>query len=205
MANDSGATSTNTGTGSAGQAGTEGQESTEGQEQTGGQESTETRETDPAKLQAALNKANQTKAQQTAKLKEAEAKAKRWDEHEKAQQSEAQRWEAEKSELSTRASTAETRLAQYDAAAEAGLDLAMAKRVQGGTPEEMLADAKSLAETFGQAAQNGAQQQRAHQKNERRRTDQTQGGSNGKAEALNSDGLTQALMAAVGSTSPDGQ
>lgn len=129
------------------------------------------------------------------------AKADKWDEHEKSQQSETQRWESEKSELTSRATAAELKVAQYDAAAEAGLDLKMARRIQGGTPEEMLADAKELAETFGKAEQNGATQQRQQTRQQRQRPDpgQANGGSTERQNAaLNDDGLTRALEAAVG-------
>lgn len=133
--------------------------------------------------------------------KELAAKAQKWDEHQRAQQSETERWAGEKSELTTRATTAEHRLAQYDAAAEAGLSLTMARRIQGSTPEEMLADAKELAETFGKAEQSGATQQRQQTRQERQRPDRGQGSGSSQAQqerALNDDGLTRALEAAVG-------
>lgn len=48
-----------------------------------------------------------------------------------------------------RAVTAERKLAQYDAAAAAGLPLDMAARLQGNTPEELAADATKLLELVG--------------------------------------------------------
>jgi hypothetical protein len=135
------------------------------------------------------------------RLKAAEEKAKRWEEHERSQQSETERWASERTELSTRAATAERRAAQYEAAAAAGLPLDMAGRVQGDTPEAMAADAKELAKVFA-----GAQQ--ARQRTERSRPDPSQGAGQSatattggsEALALNGDPLYQSLRAAVGIT-----
>ena len=51
--------------------------------------------------------------------------------------------------------TAETKLAKLTAALEAGLDHTMAERLVGSTPEQLLADAKKLAEKFPAAAAGG--------------------------------------------------
>lgn len=51
-------------------------------------------------------------------------------------------------EAEARATQAEHRIAQIDAAIAAKLDLALATRLQGTTPEELLADAKVLAKQF---------------------------------------------------------
>lgn len=51
--------------------------------------------------------------------------------------------------LRARAKTAEGKLARYEAAANAGLPIDLAERLQGETPQELEADAKKLIEQFG--------------------------------------------------------
>lgn len=51
--------------------------------------------------------------------------------------------------LRARAKTAEGKLARYEAAANAGLPIDLAGRLQGETPQELEADAKKLIEQFG--------------------------------------------------------
>ncbi|WP_018297176.1 hypothetical protein [Corynebacterium lubricantis] len=55
----------------------------------------------------------------------------------------------ENKKLRERARTAERKAMQYEAVVETGLPFEMAKRLQGDTLEEMKADAKSLADSFG--------------------------------------------------------
>ena len=76
------------------------------------------------------------------------AKAQRLAELEDASKSDLEKLTGERDTLKGRAETAESKLARFDAAAKAGLDIKHAGRIQGSTPEEMEADAKALAEEF---------------------------------------------------------
>lgn len=64
----------------------------------------------------------------------------------------AEKLEQRASKAETRLSDAEAKLARYEVAAEAGLALKHAGRIQGKSRDEMLADAKSLADEFGKPA-----------------------------------------------------
>lgn len=55
-----------------------------------------------------------------------------------------QRIEKERDDAKSGESKAVLKASQYEAAAEAGLPLSMARRINGGSPEEMLTDAKAL-------------------------------------------------------------
>ena len=70
---------------------------------------------------------------------------------EESQKTEAQRLAEATTAAEQRAIKAEARLARIDAAREAGLDLTLADRIVGETPEQMLEDARVLAERFSQA------------------------------------------------------
>lgn len=77
------------------------------------------------------------------------AAAKRLAEIEASQMTEQEKANAASKELETRAVTAESELARVKAAIEAELPLEFADRLKGSTHEELVADAKKLAEVFG--------------------------------------------------------
>lgn len=60
-----------------------------------------------------------------------------------------QKLQRERDELSQKLPTLEAKLARYEIAAEAGLPLNLAARLQGSTKEELAADASALKQQFG--------------------------------------------------------
>lgn len=80
---------------------------------------------------------------------ERKAQDTRLKEFEDAQKTEEQKRAERVSTAEGRATSAESKLAKYEAAAEAGLPLKYAARLQGATKDELLADAKQLAQDFG--------------------------------------------------------
>lgn len=76
-------------------------------------------------------------------------KAAKFDEVERSRMTDDEKRAAREKELETEASTAKAELAKVRAAIEAGLDVKFADRLKGSTPEELLADAKSLIEVVG--------------------------------------------------------
>lgn len=106
------------------------------------------KELTPAELKSALEAARREAASyrtkyQAAKPFEDEAKALK-----ESQKSDVEKLTAAQAEAIARAEKAEKVLAQLTAAREANLDLDMADRLRGTTAEELLADAKKLAEKF---------------------------------------------------------
>ncbi|WP_288756246.1 hypothetical protein [uncultured Dermacoccus sp.] len=93
----------------------------------------------------------------------AEARLKELDD---AKLTDQQRLEAERDEYRSKADSAGATLAKYEAAEAAGIPLTWAKRLTGSTPEELLADAKSIKE---QLAPSGP------------KPDPSQGGSGGRS------------------------
>lgn len=79
------------------------------------------------------------------------------EELENANKTELERIQEANTSLNERASTAEKQLAQVKAAIDAGIPLEMASRLDGGTPEELAADAKAMADLLKPAkpASNG--------------------------------------------------
>ena len=59
---------------------------------------------------------------------------------------------SENKKLRDRAKTAEAKALKYEVAAETNIPLSWASRLQGNTKEDLLKDAESLLETFGQKA-----------------------------------------------------
>ena len=97
-------------------------------------------------------------------------------------------------EAETRAQSAEHKLAQITAAIEAKLDLSLAPRLQGSTPEELLADAKALAKQFTPAAPPAVVPGGKPQENLK----PTGGADPTPPIALNDDPLLKAIVAKVG-------
>lgn len=95
------------------------------------------------KLQKALKEANKEAAARRKKLEELEAKEQ---ERAKAEMSEIDRLKAEAAELLNKNKQFELAEARRNAATQADLDLSLADRIVGDTPEAMLEDAKRLAE-----------------------------------------------------------
>lgn len=95
------------------------------------------------KLQKALKEANKEAAARRKKLEELEAKEQ---ERAKAEMSEVERLKAEAAELLEKNKQYQIAEARRTAAIEADLDLSLADRIVGETPEAMLEDAKRLAE-----------------------------------------------------------
>lgn len=95
------------------------------------------------KLQKALKDANKEAAARRKKLEELEAKEQ---ERAKAEMSEIDRLKAEAQALLEKNKQYEIAEARRAAAQEAGLDISLADRIMGNNPDEMLEDAKRLAE-----------------------------------------------------------
>jgi hypothetical protein len=106
---------------------------------------------------------------------------------EDAKKTDAERAAAQIADATTRAERAELALLRFQVAAKAGLDIALAARLQGATEEELLADAKELA---GWAA---GQQQTGRE--ERRKAPDP---SQGQGMALNGDPLLDSLKSKLG-------
>jgi len=68
---------------------------------------------------------------------------------EDSQKTEQQKLAEERDALRGEATTWQGKALRYEAAAQAGLDLKLAPRLQGSSLEELVEDAKQLAETFG--------------------------------------------------------
>lgn len=73
----------------------------------------------------------------------------RLQEFEDRDKSAAEKLEQRATKAETRLAEAQARIDRYEVAAEAGLPLKHAGRIQGKSRDEMLADAKSLADEFG--------------------------------------------------------
>ena len=113
-------------------------------------------EQDAAKLQEALRKEREARKADQAKLREAEEKARRLDELEGASKSEQQKAADRIAQLEAELAKSAGKAARIEAALEAGLPFRMANRLQGDTAEELLADAKALAEELGGTGGKGA-------------------------------------------------
>lgn len=156
---------------------------------------------DVAKAERAKAKESVENSALRARLKAAEEAAKKWSEHEASQRTEAERWAAEKASLESTATAAQRELLQYKAAAAAELPLDMAPRLQGGTLEEMTADAKELAKRFGTVAQQQAATQQAAAAQQRQRPDPSQGTGSQQPSApmaLNGSPIEDAIKRAIG-------
>lgn len=82
------------------------------------------------------------------RAKENKAKADKWDEYERQNQSESERHAAELADAQRKAQEAEARAMRLEVATAKGLTPAQAKRLQGATQEELEADADDLLATF---------------------------------------------------------
>lgn len=103
---------------------------------------------DEQRAKEKINKANQEAANLRKRLKEAEAKAKKYDEHEEATKSEQQKAADAIAQATKKAEAAEARALRLEVAAEHGLSPAQAKRLVGDTREELEADAEELLGSF---------------------------------------------------------
>lgn len=111
----------------------------------------------------ALQAERDARAAEKRRADAAEARLKELDD---AKLTDQQRLEAERDEYRSKADSAGATLAKYEAAEAAGIPLTWAKRLTGSTPEELLADAKSIKE---QLAPSGP------------KPDPSQGGSGGRS------------------------
>ena len=111
----------------------------------------------------ALQAEREARAAEKRRADAAEARLKELDD---AKLTDQQRLEAERDEYRSKADSAGATLAKYEAAEAAGIPLTWAKRLTGSTPEELLADAKSIKE---QLAPSGP------------KPDPSQGGSGGRS------------------------
>ena len=95
-------------------------------------------------------------ASRRVKNKDLDAKLSEYEEWKKSQMTEVERAKAEKAELEETVRSLQQENWRRDAAAKADLDPTWADRVQGETKEEMVADAKRLAEALsGQSKSPG--------------------------------------------------
>jgi len=103
-------------------------------------------------LQAELDKVQkalkETNAESAARRKKLEALEKAEAERKQAEMSEVEKLQAQLKEASDKAAKLERDANQRAAAEKAGLPIAFASRIQGETPEEMEADAKTLLEAM---------------------------------------------------------
>jgi hypothetical protein len=120
-----------------------------------------------------------------ARLKELEPLAQKAQEAEQAKLTDAERFAAQLAEVTRRAEAAETHLLRTTVARRAGLPDELVDRLQGGTEEELEADAERLAELFADKAPSKPV----------RRSDPSQGSD---AHALNGDPLLDSLKTKLG-------
>lgn len=119
------------------------EETTEETTETGGGEPF-----DEERAKAKIAKANAEARNLRERLKAAEEKAARLDEIEDADKSEVEKLTAQLAKAQGQAQEAELRAMRAEVAAEKGLSAAQAKRLVGGTLEELAADADELLESF---------------------------------------------------------
>ena len=100
----------------------------------------------PSGWQAEIKRLRGEAAEHRRRIKDLEPEVDRLRE---AQMTEQQRIETRASQAEERASRAERQVAQYAAAAKAGLPLDLAARLQGNTAEELDADAEQLKNLLG--------------------------------------------------------
>lgn len=105
-------------------------------------------EFDVDRAKAKIAKANAEARNLRERLKAAEEKAKRFDEIEDAERSEVERLTKQLAEMQEKAQEADLRAMRAEVAQEKGLTAAQAKRLVGGSLEELAADADELLETF---------------------------------------------------------
>lgn len=154
---------------------------------------------DPAKaladeLAAVKKTAKDANAEAAALRKDAQA----WRKHQEGQQSAEEQSARMRTELETRATAAEQRAARLEAAYSAGLPLDMIGRLQGTTPEELAADAKTLAGLVSAGTKAAADQAAAAQAAQRQRPDPSQGNGGAGPMALNGDPIQAAVERALG-------
>lgn len=107
---------------------------------------------DQARAKEKIEKVNREAASLRARLKELEPLAKRAQELDEAQKTETQRATEALTAAEQRAVAAEAKLMRAEVAAEKGLTAAQAKRLVGGTREELLADADDYLASLPNAA-----------------------------------------------------
>ncbi|WP_372728965.1 hypothetical protein [Nocardioides sp.] len=110
--------------------------------------STEPEQFDPERAQAKIKKANQEAANLRARLKELEPLAKKAQELEEAGRSDLEKLTARAEQAERTASQHEARAQRLEVAFEKGLTPAQAKRLVGGTREELEADAEEILRDF---------------------------------------------------------
>lgn len=122
------------------------EEQTEEQQQEESQED-DTGQLDP-KVAAKLHKANQEAKALRTRLKDAEAKASKFDELEESNKTEAQKLADQATEAGKRAEVAEREVMRLRVAARKGLTEAQAKRLVGDSEDDLEADADDLLASF---------------------------------------------------------
>lgn len=105
-------------------------------------------EFDAERAKAKIAKANSEAKNLRERLKAAEEKAARLDEIEEADKTETEKLTAKLAEYERKAQEAEQRAMRAEVAASKGLTAAQAKRLVGGSLEELEADADELLESF---------------------------------------------------------
>lgn len=103
----------------------------------------------PEWARAAITKANKEAAGFRTKVRELEPLAKKAQELEDAGKSDADKLNARAADAEKRAQEAELRVLRLEVAADKGLSPAQARRLVGGTKEELEEDADDLLATFG--------------------------------------------------------
>lgn len=105
---------------------------------------------DPERAMAKIKKGNAEAKALRARLKELEAKALKLDELEEAEKTETQRLNDQLAAAQSEAQEARLENMRLTVAAEKGLNAAQAKRLVGGSLEEIQADADDLLASFSQ-------------------------------------------------------
>jgi len=100
----------------------------------------------PEEAQDYIRRLRAENAKHRTDLKERETRLK---EFEDAGKSAAEKLEEDRAAAEGRATSAETKLLRFEVAAEKGLPLSLAGRLQGSTKEELSADADKLKQDFG--------------------------------------------------------
>lgn len=167
----------------------------------GGQQGDGNEPPDPAEVaKVAAKRANDEAKNLRTRLRQAEADAAKWQQHQQQNASAEEKAARELAELRTTATSAQRQVLQYQAAAAAGLPLDMAARLQGDDLDTLTEDAKALAKVIAPAAPRTP---------ERRRPDPTQGlgqqgGAGGGSIPLNGDPIEDMVKAALGIGGPIG-
>ena len=123
---------------------------------------------DPARFKQKLAKVNSEAQSLRQRLREAEAKAQKFDEQEEAKLSELERLQRELAEAKTKAEEEALKVLRLEVAADKQLPTGLAARLKGSSLEELEADAESLQADIEVLLQTSLEGQAGGQRLERK-------------------------------------